>query len=391
MMNFIASQRWLAVRIHILGSLTVLFATVFIVSNNDVMQLDAGIAGILIVWSSSFTITLGFFVQSVSDTEAYITSIERVNDMTKIPQEKDSKTDKSVNLSPSWPKTGSIQFDKVALRYRDGLPLALDGLSFQIKSGQCCGVVGRTGAGKSTLTTALFRLVEIETGRILLDGVDLATIGLTDVRGRTHGMSIIPQDPVLFPGTLRECIDPFGSSTDDEIIDALAAVRVANVETRGLSALDDLIEESGSNFSVGKTLVAIWSSSLPNFFFIDYFFLTLFSDLGERQLLCLARAIISKPKVLVLDEATASVDAETDAFIQRMLRNRFEDTTLLTIAHRLNTIMDYDVILVMDNGKAKEFGSPRDLLKVENGLFSELVDSTGKDSSQVLRSLVKDA
>ncbi len=123
---------------------------------------------------------------------------------------------------------------------------------------------------------------------------------------------------------------------------------------------------------------------------MDYLFLTLFFDLGERQLLCLARAIISKPKVLVLDEATASVDAETDAFIQRMLRSRFEDTTLLTIAHRLNTIMDYDVILVMDNGKAKEFGSPRDLLNLENGLFTELVDSTGKDSSQVLRSLVKD-
>eukprot|EP00560_Eucampia_antarctica_P005893 CAMPEP_0197841184 /NCGR_PEP_ID=MMETSP1437-20131217/46033_1 /TAXON_ID=49252 ORGANISM="Eucampia antarctica, Strain CCMP1452" /NCGR_SAMPLE_ID=MMETSP1437 /ASSEMBLY_ACC=CAM_ASM_001096 /LENGTH=280 /DNA_ID=CAMNT_0043450905 /DNA_START=1122 /DNA_END=1964 /DNA_ORIENTATION=- len=280
--------------------------------------------------------------------------------MAGITQESSFETDDSIVLSPRWPTQGNLRFEDVALRYRDGMPLALDGLSFDIKAGQRCGVVGRTGAGKSTLTTALFRLVEIEKGKIFLDNVDLATIGLADVRGRKHGMAIIPQDPVLFSGTLRECLDPFGTSTDAAIIEALKAVRIANVETREASALNDFVDECGRNFSV-----------------------------GERQLLCLARAILNQPKLLVLDEATASVDAETDAFIQRMLRSRFQGTTLLTIAHRLNTIMDYDVVLVMENGKAREFGPPKQLLEIENGLFNELILSTGKESSKVLRSMVK--
>jgi ABC-type multidrug transport system fused ATPase/permease subunit len=169
-------------------------------------------------------------------------------------------------------------------------------------------------------------------------------------------MAIIPQDPVLFSGSLRECLDPWGQSSDEEILDALIAVKVADAEHRGMQALDDYVDEGGRNFSV-----------------------------GERQLLCLARAVLSKPKVLVLDEATASVDAETDAFIQRMIRNRFKGTTLLTIAHRLNTIMDYDVVLVMDKGKVAEFGTPKDLLENDDGLFTGLVNSTGRESSLVLK------
>lgn len=196
----------------------------------------------------------------------------------------------------------------------------------------------------------------MESGRIALDGQDLSKLGLADVRGRKNGMAIIPQDPVLFSGSLRECLDPWGQSTDKEILDALVTVKVADAEHRGMQALDDYVDEGGRNFSV-----------------------------GERQLLCLARAVLSQPKVLVLDEATASVDAETDAFIQRMIRQRFKGTTLLTIAHRLNTIMDYDVVLVMDKGKVAEFGSPKDLLENPDGLFTGLVDSTGRESSMVLR------
>lgn len=208
---------------------------------------------------------------------------------------------------------------------------------------------------------ALFRLVEIESGRILLDGIDLATLGLSDVRGRPKGLAIIPQDPVLMRGTMREVLDPFGSSTDEEIMEALSCVRLADFGM-DMGVLDAPVEEGGDNFSV-----------------------------GERQLLCLARAMLSKPKLLILDEATASVDSETDAFVQRMLQARFENTTLLTVAHRLNTIMNYDQVLVMSDGKAVEFGPPGELLENEKGVFSELVRNTGKESAVALKKLASSA
>jgi ABC-type multidrug transport system fused ATPase/permease subunit len=213
-------------------------------------------------------------------------------------------------------------------------------------------------SGKSSLTAALFRLVEIEAGRISLDGVDLSKIGLSDVRGRTNGMAIIPQDPFLTGDTLKECLDPFGSANDSDIIEALQSVRMASASD-GAKVLGKRVEEGGSNFSV-----------------------------GQRQLLNLARALLSKPRLLIMDEATASIDGETDAFIQEMLRTRFVDTTLITVAHRLNTIMDYDLILVMDSGRAVEFGSPTQLLE-KNGLFTELVNATGPASAKALRDMVR--
>jgi len=359
MMNFITSQRWLGARFQVLGSFAVLFASIFVVSYNDKLRLETGIIAMLIIWTSNFTITLGFFSQAVSESEAYLTSVERLQTMTELPQENDNKTSETISLKQSWPTDGNLKFENVCLRYRKGLPLALNGLTFTAHAGQRVGVCGRTGAGKSTIAAALFRLCEIESGKIILDGQDLSTLGLEDVRGRKNGMLIIPQDPVLFSGSLRECLDPWGVSSDDEILEALKIVQVADAETRGLAALEDFVDEGGRNFSV-----------------------------GERQLLCLARAVLCKPKVLVLDEATASVDGETDAFIQKMIRSRFRDTTLLTIAHRLNTIMDYDVVLVMDKGRVGEFGTPKELLNDETGLFSSLVDSTGKESSLALREMV---
>mmetsp|Transcript_25521 Transcript_25521/g.55782 ORF Transcript_25521/g.55782 Transcript_25521/m.55782 type:complete len:1460 (+) Transcript_25521:445-4824(+) len=357
MMNFLAAQTWLRVRIQLIGGTAVLFSVCFVVTLNDVLQISPGLAAMLIIWSSNFTICLGFLIQAISESEASMTSVERVLAMLELPQEEDVGAGNVIQ--EDWPSSGKLEFDNVSLRYRSGLPLSLDGLSFTLQPGQRCGVVGFTGAGKSTLTVALFRLVEIETGRIRLDGVDLTAIPLADVRGRKNGMTIIMQDPVLFAGTLRECLDPFGESTDDEVLDALVAVRVANASSRGHSALEDYIEDGGKNFSV-----------------------------GERQLLCLGRAILAKPRVLVLDEATASVDGETDAFIQQMLRTRFKGTTMLTIAHRLHTVIDYDVILAMNKGKAAEFGTPTELLEKKGSLFANLVDSTGKESSASLRSSV---
>jgi ABC-type multidrug transport system fused ATPase/permease subunit len=204
------------------------------------------------------------------------------------------------------------------------------------------------------LTVALFRLVELESGTILVDDVDLSTLGLSDVRGR---LAIIPQDPFLLSGTLRDCLDPFGDSSDIEILEALKAVRLLAGDADA-TALESRVEEGGGNFSV-----------------------------GERQLLCLARALLAKPRVLVMDEATSSVDLETDAFIQDLLRSRFKDTTLLTVAHRLNTVIEgYSKILVMDSGRAVEFGSPKELLE-KQGRFADLVASTGEESAETLRDM----
>lgn len=210
------------------------------------------------------------------------------------------------------------------------------------------------------MTASLFRLVEIESGQILLDGVNLAKIGLSDVRGRSNGLRILPQDPVLYAGTLRDCVDPFHAETDEKILEALQAVNHQGSHERGLSILQDPVEEGGSNFSV-----------------------------GERQLLCLARAIVEEPRVLVLDEATASVDTQSDSFIQNMLRTRFQNTTLLTIAHRLHTIMDYDVVVVMENGKCVELDHPARLLENEDGIFTSFVESNGAESAAELRNIAQ--
>eukprot|EP00522_Entomoneis_paludosa_P016423 CAMPEP_0172447702 /NCGR_PEP_ID=MMETSP1065-20121228/6951_1 /TAXON_ID=265537 /ORGANISM="Amphiprora paludosa, Strain CCMP125" /LENGTH=1365 /DNA_ID=CAMNT_0013199065 /DNA_START=11 /DNA_END=4108 /DNA_ORIENTATION=+ len=356
MLSLITAQRWLGVRIESLGSLISLVATILVVCLNDVLSLEPGIVGLLIIWSSNFTITLGFLLDFFGEAENAITAIERVDAMTTIPSEKSMKTDESIVVEQQWPHAGQLEFDNVCLRYRDGLPLALDNLNFTVPAGKTCGVVGRTGAGKSSLTVALFRLVEIESGRILLDGVELGSLGLADVRGRSNGMTIIPQDPFLTGSTLRECIDPFKESPDEDVLEALVAVRMARAE-EPIEKLNTRVEEGGSNYSV-----------------------------GERQLLNLARALLSMPTVLVLDEATASVDGATDAFIQEMIRTRFKDTTLLTVAHRLNTIMDYDMVVVMADGKAAEIGSPAELLKA-GGKLAELVDATGPESAKALRQL----
>mmetsp|Transcript_33616 Transcript_33616/g.81285 ORF Transcript_33616/g.81285 Transcript_33616/m.81285 type:complete len:249 (+) Transcript_33616:3748-4494(+) len=214
-------------------------------------------------------------------------------------------------------------------------------------------------AGKSTITTALFRLVEIEDGAITLDGVDLSTLGLGDVRGRRNGMFILPQDPAVFSGTIRSNLDPFDAHDKKDIVKALELVKFPGVK-KGEKLLAQTVEEGGSNFSS-----------------------------GEKQLLCLARAMLANPRVLVLDEATSAVDRATDQFVQQMLRTQFPDTTLLTIAHRLETIIDYDKVIVMDKAKVAELGSPHELLVDENSIFSAMVNSMGADSAMQLKLMAK--
>lgn len=250
-------------------------------------------------------------------------------------------------------------FKNASLRYRPGLPRVLKGLDIELPKRSKIGVVGRTGAGKSTLMVSLLRIVELDSGKIFIDGQDTLKIGLTKLRSN---IAVIPQDPVLFSGTIRSNLDPFGDFRDDDIFTVLTRVGLftntkASTSTDSLSSLGlsqlqslhDIVKEGGSNFSV-----------------------------GQRQLLVIARALLSGASIVIMDEATAAVDADTDARIQKVMRSEFADATCITIAHRINTIMDSDFILVMDNGKAAEFDTPKKLI-AKGGMFRDLVQAASHE------------
>jgi len=242
---------------------------------------------------------------------------------------------------PGWPSEGAISIRNYSTRYRPGLDLVVKRISLEINAHEKVGIVGRTGAGKSSVTLALFRMIEPTDGLISIDGVDICKLGLHDLRS---GLTVIPQDPVLFSGTLRFNLDPFRRYTDSEIWRALEYANLKEFAQSQPSRLNYVITEGGENISV-----------------------------GQRQLICLARALLRKSKVFVLDEATAAVDLGTDALIQKTIREEFRDSTVLTIAHRLNTIMDYDRIIVLENGRIKECDSPQALMADRKSVFYSMV------------------
>ncbi|XP_078487529.1 multidrug resistance-associated protein 1-like [Ciona intestinalis] len=243
-----------------------------------------------------------------------------------------------------WPSIGGIKFEDYSTRYRSELDLVVKNINADIKGGEKIGIVGRTGAGKSSLTLALFRIIESADGCITIDGKNISKMGLQDLRSK---LSIIPQDPVLFSGTLRMNLDPFDSYSDDELWDALEHSHLKNFVLNLPLKLEHEVTEGGENLSV-----------------------------GQRQLVCLARALLRKSKILVLDEATAAVDLETDDLIQATIRVQFAECTTFTIAHRLNTIMDSTRVLVLDAGKVAEFDSPINLLK-SKGIFYSMAKDAG--------------
>ena len=288
-------------------------------------------------------------VKTFSTLEGQMVSVERIKQYCSLPSEAPFTEPIDSTLS-DWPSTGEITFSSVKLWYRPNLPLVLKGLDFKIPSMSKVGVVGRTGAGKSTLMVSLLRLVEISDGSIEIDGVDISQVGLQLLRSK---ITVIPQDPVLFSGTIRANLDPFDERQDDELVEALRRVGLkdstdgvsAEGQSAAIESLTDEVSEGGSNFSV-----------------------------GQRQLIVIARALLRESKIVIMDEATASVDAETDAKIQKVMRSEFQKSTCITVAHRINTILDSDYILVMDDGQAEEFGKPDNLLR-EGGLFKDLVDA----------------
>ncbi|KAI9280863.1 P-loop containing nucleoside triphosphate hydrolase protein [Umbelopsis sp. AD052] len=353
----ITIQRWLAVRLETIANTMILFVTIFSVVYR--MTLNPSTMGFVLSYSLSLTGTFNWTVRQWAEMENNFNSVERLWFYTKdIDQEAPARLDDAKPPS-DWPTKGDISMRNVVFRYRKGLPAVLHNLSLDIKGGEKIGVVGRTGSGKSTIMIALFRLVELAEGQIFIDDVDISKMGLYDLRTR---LAIIPQDPVLFHGTIRLNLDPFQKHTDQELWSALERSDLKHYISTCSGGLDADVSEGGENLSV-----------------------------GQRQLLCLARAMLTKARIIVMDEATASVDVKTDAFLQKALRIDFKNCTLLTIAHRLNTIIDYDRVLVLDNGVIKELDSPHNLLSDPNSAFSSMIDETGPSNSVLLRRLAKDA
>ncbi|KAM8825503.1 multidrug resistance-associated protein 1-like isoform 1-T1 [Synchiropus picturatus] len=337
----IVANRWLAIRLEFVGNCIVSFAALFAVIARS--TLSPGIMGLSISYALQLTASLTWLVRMSSDMETNIVAVERVKEYSDT--EKESKWKKDPPSVPqNWPLEGHIEIQNFSLRYRNHLDCALHNINMIIEGGEKVGIVGRTGAGKSSLTLGLFRIIEASQGRILIDGKDISAMGLHELRSR---ITIIPQDPVLFSGTLRMNLDPFDKYSDEEVWGALEFSHLKNFVSGLPDQLQHECSEGGENLSV-----------------------------GQRQLLCLARALLRKTKVLVLDEATAAVDMETDNLIQSTIRTQFEDCTVLTIAHRLNTIMDYTRVLVLDHGRMKEFGTPEELL-LRKGAFYKMAKDAG--------------
>ncbi|GJJ71378.1 ATP-binding cassette, subfamily C (CFTR/MRP), member 1 [Entomortierella parvispora] len=362
------TNRWLNLRLQSLCAVIVFFSALLAVLNRD--SINPSMAGLAL----SFTLTLADHV--VWSLRLYcrlvgsLVSVERVHEYTIKNTEAPLTT--GVHLPESWPQHGQITFQNYSARYREGLDLVLKDVSFDVQPGAKVGVVGRTGAGKSSLTLALFRIIEAADsywakssdnssnaspisealvsgngGSILIDGIDISTLGLADLRKH---LSIIPQDPTLFAGSVRQNLDPFGEHDDQELWTALERAHLKDHIRTLEGGLSFEVSQGGENFSV-----------------------------GQRSLICLARALLRKTKILILDEATAAVDVETDELIQTTIRKEFKDRTILTIAHRIKTVMDSDMILVMEKGQVSEYDPPQTLLKrKETSLFYQLAEQAGE-------------
>lgn len=337
----IVSNRWLGIRVEFVGNCVVLFAALFAVIGRE--NLSPGLVGLSVSYALQVTMSLNWMVRMTSDLETNIVAVERVKEYSE------TETEAPWNIEDKkppedWPSRGEVEFSNYSVRYRPGLDLVLKNLSMSVKGGEKVGIVGRTGAGKSSMTLCLFRILEAAEGIINIDGVNISEIGLHNLRSM---LTIIPQDPVLFSGTLRMNLDPFDKYSEDELWKALELSNLKKFVSSQTEKLDYECSEGGENLSV-----------------------------GQRQLVCLARALLRKTRILVLDEATAAIDLETDDLIQMTIRTQFEDCTVLTIAHRLNTIMDYTRVLVLDKGKIAEFDTPTGLIAAR-GIFYGMAKDAG--------------
>uniref|UniRef100_A0A8C1Z4U6 ATP-binding cassette, sub-family C (CFTR/MRP), member 12 n=1 Tax=Cyprinus carpio TaxID=7962 RepID=A0A8C1Z4U6_CYPCA len=347
-MLFNCGTRWLSFWLDFLSATVTLIVALFVVlsSNETISPSQKGLA---LSYTIQLTGILQFVVRLSTEVEAKFTSVERLLEYITNCVSEGPRSVKDANTSAGWPQEGTITFQKYSMRYRDNTPIVLNNLHINIKPGEKVGIVGRTGSGKSSLGVALFRLAEPAEGTIFIDNVDICKLGLRDLRSR---LSVIPQDPVLFIGTVRYNLDPFNNYKDEELWLALEKTFMKDTIAKLPEKLHSPVVENGENFSV-----------------------------GERQLMCMARALLRNSKIILLDEATASIDSETDSMIQHTIRDGFQHCTMLTIAHRINTVLESDRILVMDQGKVVEFDPPQDLIQRPNSLFASLLAAANQVNS----------
>lgn len=348
-------NRWLTVRVDIFGSLVAFFAGMFVILSLG--KIDAGLAGFSLTYAITFSDNALWMVRLYAFNEINMNAVERVREYLHIDQEAPAVV--PGNRPPKgWPAEGHVSIENLSLRYSPELPLVIRDITAEIDPCSKIGIVGRTGAGKSTIASAFFRFLEPEDGTIYIDGIDVRKIGLFDLR---RAITIIPQDPTLFAGTIRSNLDPFEAFGDETMFEALRRVNLiepdgivaaagdADINTNVFLNLDNHVSEGGANLSQ-----------------------------GQRQLMCLARSLLKSPRIILMDEATASIDYETDAKIQQSIRTEFSDSTIITIAHRLRSIIDYDKIMVMDQGRLIEYATPHELLQKSDSMFSQMCQSSGE-------------
>ncbi|KAK1278178.1 ABC transporter C family member 4 [Acorus gramineus] len=342
------ANEWLGFRLELIGSFVLCISALFMVLlPSNVIKPE--LVGLSLSYGLSLNSALFWAIYISCFVENRMISVERVKQFTEIPSEAAWEIKESLP-PPSWPTHGNINLNDLKVRYRPNTPLVLKGITFSIQGGEKIGVVGRTGSGKSTLIQSLFRIVEPSGGKIVIDGVDITTLGLHDLRSR---FGIIPQEPVLFEGTVRSNIDPTEQYSDDEIWKSLERCQLKDIVASKPEKLDAAVADNGDNWSV-----------------------------GQRQLLCLGRVMLKRSKILFLDEATASVDSQTDAIIQRIIREDFAACTIISIAHRIPTVMDCDRVLVIDAGLAREFDRPSALIE-RPSLFGALVQEYANRSTDL--------
>ncbi|KAK7205031.1 P-loop containing nucleoside triphosphate hydrolase protein [Myxozyma melibiosi] len=356
-----ACNRWMSLRIEVTGGLVSTFTSAFLLLRQGTV--DAGLAGLCLTFAITFTENMLWLVLLSAVNEMNMNSAERVEEYLQLDQE---APDVVSDFRPpsGWPLKGAIEVSGLSLRYAPDLPYALNNVSFGVDAGWKVGIVGRTGAGKSSMAAAFFRFLEAEEGFIKIDGIDISKIGLQDLR---RALAIIPQDPTLFTGTLRSNLDPFDQYSDSQIFEALRRSHLLSDDLANADADDE--HDSTNGFSSQQMFHNLDSAVTENGQNISQ---------GQRQLVCLARSLLKAPQIIILDEATASIDYETDSKLQVTIRQEFKDTTVLTIAHRLRSVIDYDRIMVMDAGRVVEYDRPYELLRQTESLFAEMARSSGE-------------